>query len=238
MLLEVNNVTKHFGGLAALSGVSFKLEEGCILGLIGPNGAGKTTLFNCLAGTLRVTSGSVLFDGIDITGMKPFMIARLGLARSYQISRPFGSMTTLQNAMVGGFRGNRSYDKAESIATETLELVRLSGKKDIAAKHLNIGELKKLELAKALATRPRLLLLDEVMAGLTPAEVIEMAGIIKIINNSGVTLIIIEHIMEAVMSLSKRILALNFGEKIAEGTPSEVSANKEVIEAYFGSDEG
>ena len=237
MLLKLDNVTKKFGGLAAVSEVSFEIEEGTVLGLIGPNGAGKTTLFNCINGTLPITSGSIYFNGKDISKLKSHMISKLGIARSYQIVQPFGSMTALQNAMVGGFCKNRAYDRAEEIAVESLRLVNLENKKDVVAKHLNLGERKKLEIAKALSTQPQLLLLDEVMAGLTPAEVQEMVKIIQSINETGVTLIIIEHIMEAIMSLSRHIIVLNFGKKITEGSPAEVSANEEVIEAYFGVEE-
>jgi len=237
MLLKLDGVTKKFGGLSAVSGVSFEVEEGAVLGLIGPNGAGKTTLFNCINGTLPITSGAVYFDGEDISKLKSHMISKRGIARSYQIVQPFGNMTTLQNAMVGGFCKNKAYESAENIAMESLKLVNLDKKKDVVAKHLNLGERKKLEIAKALSTQPKLLLLDEVMAGLTPAEVQEMVRIIKSINGSGVTLIIIEHIMEAIMSLSKRIIVLNFGKKIMEGSPLLVSRSEEVIEAYFGMEE-
>ncbi|QOX62635.1 ABC transporter ATP-binding protein [Anoxybacterium hadale] len=238
MILQVESVTKKFGGLSAVSEVSLEIEEGNIIGLIGPNGAGKTTLFNCINGTLPITEGKIVFDGVDITRKKSHEIAKLGIARSYQIVQPFGNMTTLQNAMVGGFCKTKVYKEAEAIALRSLELVRLDHKKDLIAKHLNLGERKKLEIAKALSTQPKLLLLDEVMAGLTPSEVQEMVKIIHSINASGITLIIIEHIMEAIMSLSKRIVVLNFGKKIMEGTPEEVSSNQQVIEAYFGVEDG
>ena len=238
MILQVESVTKKFGGLSAVSEVSLEIEQGNVIGLIGPNGAGKTTLFNCINGTLPITEGKIIFDGVDITRKKSHEIAKLGIARSYQIVQPFGNMTTLQNAMVGGFCKTKVYKEAETIALRSLELVRLDHKKDLVAKHLNLGERKKLEIAKALSTQPKLLLLDEVMAGLTPSEVQEMVKIIHSINESGVTLIIIEHIMEAIMSLSKRIVVLNFGKKIMEGTPEEVSSNQQVIEAYFGVEDG
>lgn len=238
MLLKIESVTKKFGGLSAVSEVSLEVEQGTILGLIGPNGAGKTTLFNCINGTLPITEGKILFDGADISHKKSYEIAKSGIARSYQIVQPFGNMTTLQNAMVGGFCKTKIYKEAEEIALRSLELVHLDHKKDVIAKHLNLGERKKLEIAKALSTQPKLLLLDEVMAGLTPIEVQEMVRIIHSINASGVTLIIIEHIMEAIMSLSKRIIVLNFGKKIMEGSPQEVSSNQQVIEAYFGVEDG
>ena len=238
MILQVESVTKKFGGLSAVSEVSLEVEQGDMIGLIGPNGAGKTTLFNCINGTLPITEGKIIFDGVDITRKKSHEIAKLGIARSYQIVQPFGNMTTLQNAMVGGFCKTKVYKEAEAIALRSLELVRLDHKKNLVAKHLNLGERKKLEIAKALSTQPKLLLLDEVMAGLTPTEVQEMVKIIHSINASGITLIIIEHIMEAIMSLSKRVVVLNFGKKIIEGTPEEVSSNPQVIEAYFGVEDG
>lgn len=238
MLLKIDSVTKKFGGLSAVSGVSFELEQGTILGLIGPNGAGKTTLFNCINGTLPITEGTITFDGNQISGKKSHEIAKLGISRSYQIVQPFGNMTTLQNAMVGAFCKTKNYNEAEEIAMRSLELVQLGHKKDLVARYLNLGERKKLEIAKALSTQPKLLLLDEVMAGLTTTEVYEMVKIIQSINASGITIIIIEHIMEAIMTLSNRIMVLNFGKKIMEGSPEEVSTNQQVIEAYFGVEGG
>ncbi|MEG2199808.1 MAG: ATP-binding cassette domain-containing protein, partial [Anaerovorax sp.] len=167
MLLKIDSISKAFGGLKALSNVSLELEEGIILGLIGPNGAGKTTLFNCINGTLPVSSGTITFNGEDITHKKSHVIAKLGIARSYQVVQPFGNMTTLQNAMVGAFCKTGKYKEAEAIALKSLETVKLDHKKDLVAKYLNLGERKKLEIAKALSTQPKLLLLDEVMAGLT-----------------------------------------------------------------------
>lgn len=238
MLLKVDSVTKKFGGLSALSQVSFEVEQGTVLGLIGPNGAGKTTLFSCITGALPLTDGSITFKGERISGKKSHQIAKAGIARSYQIVQPFGNMTTLQNAMVGGFCRTNSYSRAEEIALKALETVHLERKKESIAKTLNLGERKKLEIAKALATEPELLLLDEVMAGLTTQEVKEMVKIIQSINASGITIMVIEHIMEAIMSLSRSIMVLNFGKKIVEGTPEEVKNNQQVIDAYFGIEGG
>ena len=237
MLLEVENVTKKFGGLSAVSDLSFTLEQGAILGLIGPNGAGKTTLFGCINGTIPITKGKITFDGQVVSGNKSYQNAKLGIARSYQIVQPFGNMTTLQNAMVGAFCNTNDYKKAESIALKSLETVKLLKKKDIVAKYLNLGERKKLEIAKALSTQPKLLLLDEVMSGLNTTEVYEMLEIIKSLNKSGITLIIIEHIMEAIMNISEKIMVLSFGEKIAEGTPEQIIEDPQVIQAYFGIEE-
>ena len=236
-LLEVKNLTKRFGGLQALSNVTFSLEAGEILGLIGPNGAGKTTLFNCINGTFPPTAGSVVWKGQAITGKKAYQIARLGIVRSYQVVQPFRGMTTLQNAMVGAFCKTESYKEAESIAEEALEKVHLGHKSSLMANYLNLGERKKLEVAKAIATRPDLLLLDEVMAGLNTREVMEMLQIIRSLRDEGTTIILIEHIMEAIMNISDRIMVLSFGRKIAEGTPEEISRNEDVIEAYFGVEE-
>lgn len=238
MLLQIESISKQFGGLSALSNVSFGLEEGSILGIIGPNGAGKSTMFGCITGSIPLSSGTITFRGKQISGKKPHEIAKEGIARSYQIVQPFGNMTALQNAMVGGFCNNPRYADAEKVAFEALKTVGLEKKKDSVAKTLNLGERKKLEIAKALSTQPKLLLLDEVMAGLTTQEVMEMVGIIRQINASGVTVMIIEHIMEAIMSLSGHIVVLSFGKKIAEGTPKEVSENQEVIDAYFGIEGG
>jgi len=238
MLLKVDSVTKKFGGLSALSEVSFEVEQGTILGLIGPNGAGKTTLFSCITGVQSITNGNITFKGEKISGKKSHQIAKAGIARSYQIVQPFGSMTALQNAMVGAFCKTNNYNKAEEIALKALKTVNLEHKWDVEAKTLNLGERKKLEIAKALAVEPELLLLDEVMAGLTTTEVKEMVKIIQSINASGTTIMVIEHIMEAIMSLSRRIIVLSFGKKIAEGSPEEVKNNQQVIEAYFGIEGG
>ena len=234
MLMEVKSVTKRFGGLAALSDVSFNIEEGAIIGIIGPNGAGKTTLFNCICGLLDITDGDVVFCGESVKGLPPYKMADKGIARAFQIVKPFGNMTTLQNVMVGAFCKTDHYAEAEKLAMEALKKVGLESRANVMAKHLNLGQRKRLEIAKALATQPRLLLLDEVMAGLTPPEVKDMVEVIRDINRSGVTILLIEHIMDAIMSLSHHIVVISFGKKIAEGTPEEIAHNEQVQEAYFG----
>lgn len=237
MLMKVDNVTKKFGGLAALSNVSFEIEEGKILGIIGPNGAGKTTLFNCVCGLYPVTDGDIIYKGESIKGLSTHEVAQKGIARAFQIVKPFGNMTTLQNVMVGAFCNTKNYAEAEKVAMDALKKVYLDKWANTMAKNLNLGQRKRLEIAKALAIQPELLLLDEVMAGLTPPEVREIVKVIKEVNESGVTILLIEHIMEAIMSLSDNIVVISFGKKIAEGSPAEVAANKQVQEAYFGKED-
>ncbi|MDR1571445.1 MAG: branched-chain amino acid ABC transporter ATP-binding protein/permease [Clostridiales Family XIII bacterium] len=237
-VLELVSVSKSFGGLKALNGLSLSVREGELLGLIGPNGSGKTTLFDCVTGALPLSGGKVLFRGADISRMKPWEIARAGIARSYQVTQPFGGMSVLGNAMVGAFCVTGDYGEAEAAAAASLMAVGLSHKSGAPAKSLNIGERKKLEIAKALSARPSLLLLDEVMAGLTPTEVAEMGEIVASINRSGVTVVMIEHIMEAVTSLCERVAVLNFGEKIMEGAPREALESPEVAAAYLGAADG
>ena len=234
MLMEVKSVTKRFGGLAALSDVSFNIEEGAIIGIIGPNGAGKTTLFNCICGLLDITDGDVVFCGESVKGLPPYKMADKGIARAFQIVKPFGNMTTLQNVMVGAFCKTDHYAEAEKLAMEALRKVGLESRANVMAKHLNLGQRKRLEIAKALATQPRLLLLDEVMAGLTPPEVKDMVEVIRDINRSGVTILLIEHIMKAVVSLCEKVIVLHHGEKIAEGTPEQVMNDPYVMEVYLG----
>ena len=234
MILQAENLTKAFGGLAALKEVSFGIEEGEILGLIGPNGAGKTTLFNVISGFFRPDQGRVVFAGETVSHLKAPRLCRSGLARTFQVVKPFGNLTVLQNVMVGGFLRTADPGLARERALEVMDLVGLSGRRDTPAKSLTISDRKRLEVARALATRPRLLLLDEVMAGLNPTELVQMLEILKRIRDRGVTLLVIEHIMAAIMTISERILVLHHGEKIAEGVPREVAGDKRVIDAYLG----
>lgn len=233
-LLEVKNVTKQFGGLTAVNSVDMEVHEGQIVGIIGPNGAGKTTLFSCIAGSHVPTKGSIKFNGTEIAGKKPYDICKLGVTRTFQVVKPFANKTVLYNTTVGAFAKTNLLDKAEEKAMEVLKLIDLYDKKDIPAKNLTLPERKRLELARALATEPKLLLLDEVMAGLRPSEVAEMLPVIRKINSVGVSIIIVEHIMQAIMNLSEKVYVINFGKKIAEGDPHKVVAEEEVIKAYLG----
>jgi branched-chain amino acid transport system ATP-binding protein len=234
MILKVDGVTKTFGGLAALKGVSFEVAEGAILGLIGPNGAGKTTLFNVISGSYAPDKGEVLFAGEPVSHLKAYDICRRGLARTFQVVKPFGNLTVLQNVMVGSFLRTPDARQAREQAMEVLEFVGLARQEGKVARSLTISDRKRLEVARALATRPRVLLLDEVMAGLNPTELTEMVETMRRIRQSGVTLIVIEHIMAAIMTVSERIVVLHHGEKIAEGSPQEVAKDRRVIDAYLG----
>lgn len=236
MLLQVHNVSKSFGGLQALLDVSFELPDGQILGLIGPNGAGKTTLFNVINCIYPPTAGRVVFRGTDITGKKPYDVARMGMARTHQIVRPLSELTVRENVMVGAcYGGNgRSMHQAGQIADEVMAFVGLAERGEQLAGSLNVAQKKRLELARALAARPQLLLLDEVLAGLNPSEVAGMVETIRQIRDTGVTIIIIEHLMHALMKLADQVLVLEFGQLIANGTPEEVTNNPAVIEAYLG----
>jgi len=236
MILQVRGVTKQFGGLTAVSNVTYDLPEGQILGLIGPNGAGKTTLFNVINGVYPITSGQYFFRGQDITGLKTYHMARLGLARTHQIVKPLNELTVRENAMVGACFGHQGHNlsRAAQIADEVLEFVGLATRADQLAGNLNVAQKKRLEMARALASRPYLLLLDEVLAGLNPSEISAMLETIRQIQVQGVTIIMIEHVMHAIMNVSERIIVLNFGELIAEGTPEEIANNEQVIKAYLG----
>ncbi|MFG6114152.1 ABC transporter ATP-binding protein [Halobacillus sp. MO56] len=234
MIIQVKDVSKHFGGLKAVNNVNFDVNSQEIVGIIGPNGAGKTTLFNLISGSLPVTSGSVLFKGDDITSQKPYVICKKGIGRTYQVVKPFGNISVLENVMVGAFNKVKSAKEARAYSLEILNRVGLYKKKDLVGNSLTIADKKRLEVAKALATQPEVLLLDEVMAGLNPTEVKEMLPIIKSLRERGTTILLIEHIMEVVMNVCDRIVVVHHGEKIAEGTPDEIANNDEVITAYLG----
>ena len=237
-MLEGSRVTKYFGGLAAVKNVDFIVKEREIVGLIGPNGAGKTTLFNLISGVYRPTSGKILFEGRDITKLKPYEICHLGIGRTYQIVKPFLNMTTLENVMVGVMFGKKksiSIREARAQALKWLEYVGLEEKKDMPAASLTLASRKMLEVARALATEPKLILLDEVVAGLNPAETLRAMDLIRRIRDElGITVFWVEHVMRAVMGTAERIIVLHHGEKIAEGTPKEIAADERVIEAYLG----
>ncbi|MHB1406064.1 MAG: ABC transporter ATP-binding protein [Desulfitobacteriaceae bacterium] len=233
-LLSASSLTKKFLGLVAVKEVDLSINQGEILGLIGPNGAGKTTLFNMLSGYYRADGGQVVFNGEDVTGLSPHEICKKGLARTFQIVKPFGKLSSLENVMVGAFNRAKSYSEATEIAERYLAFVGLDHKKDTQVKELTIGDQRRLEMARALATGPRLLLLDEVMAGLTPTEVSLVMDLVQKVRQDGVTVLMIEHIMAALMKLSDRVLVLHHGEKLAEGTPEEIVNNPKVAEAYLG----
>lgn len=236
-ILEGEGVRKHFGGLAAVTHVDFHIDQGKILGLIGPNGAGKTTLFNLISGSLLPTSGVIRFKGENITGLRPHKICKRGMARTFQLVKLFGNMTVLENVLLGSLFGTsmvmrESNAKRESL--ELLEFVGLSAMEGVLARDLTMANQKRLEVARALATKPELLLLDEVMAGLTPTEVGSAIELIRKIGNRGITVFMIEHVMKAIMTVSDRIIVLHHGEKIAEGIPEEIATNPKVIEIYLG----
>ena len=233
-LLEVRNLTMKFGSLLANSDVSFDVEEGTIVGLIGPNGAGKTTLFNCVAGLYKPAGGKVTFDGRDVTGHPSWKMARLGLARTFQVVRPLKEMTVYENILVGAYMRFSDTAKANEVAEHCVELCFLGDLRDKLAGGLTIGNKKRLEVARSLATGPKLLLLDESVAGLTSTEVKEMVEVIVRLKEEGVTILMVEHIMEAIMPIADKIVVLASGKKIAEDTPRAVINDPTVITAYFG----
>ena len=232
-ILQVNALSKWFGGLQAVKDVSFSLKRGELLGLIGPNGAGKTTAFNMIAGYLKPNSGSVNFAGRDMTGRKPWDICRAGVARTFQLSKPFGDMNVIENLMVGGFARHTDRSRNQAGAFEIAELLGLADRAGTEAQSLTAFDRRKLELGRALCTEPQLLLMDEVVAGATPSEAEEMVQLVMKVRDRGVSILIVEHVMKVIMSLSDRVIVFDHGELIADGKPADVVARPEVLKAYF-----
>lgn len=233
-ILEVNNLTKRFRGLVAVNDFSFSLNESEILGLIGPNGAGKTTVFNTIVGYYKPDSGRVIFQGEDITGLKPYQVCRRGIARTFQVTKPFLDSTVLDNVMVGGFAQAHSAAEAREIAWKALETVEFSDRAEAMGHEINVPDRKRLEMARALATGAKLLLLDEPMSGLTPSEKGHIIDLLRRINEQGFTLVVVEHDMRAVMTLCSHIMLMDRGAKLVEGTPGEVANDPKAITAYLG----
>ena len=232
--LVIRNLSRRFGGLRAVRDLSFAVNEGETVALIGPNGAGKTTSFNLITGYYRPNSGSVLAFGRELVGLRPHSICDHGLARTFQVARPFGKMTVLANVMTGAFLRDHRVEIAREQACEAIAFVGLSAKEHTPARDLTTIDQRRLELARALATQPRLLLLDEVMAGLNPAEIDQAVALVSKLSQRGLTIVIVEHVMRAIMAVARHIIVLDHGQKIAEGKPSEVVVNRNVIRAYLG----
>jgi branched-chain amino acid transport system ATP-binding protein len=233
--LVVRGLNKRFGGLRAVQDVSFSVQENETVALIGPNGAGKTTSFHLMTGFHRPDSGSVLAFGREIVGLKPHDICALGLARTFQVAKPFGAMTVLDNVMTGAFLRDRHVATAREKAREAIEFVGLAAREQTAAKDLTTIDQRRLEMARALATQPKILLLDEVMAGLNPAEIDQAVALVGKLSQRGLTIVIVEHVMRAIMAVARRIVVLDHGQKIAEGNPKQIVENPEVVRAYLGS---
>ena len=233
-ILKCDGVTKRFGGLVAVDNVSISVKKGEFVGLIGPNGAGKTTLFNCISGYYKPDKGRIYFKGIDVTGKPPYVLAKLGMGRTFQIVKPLPRLTVLENVIISVLLKTEDIEDAYKKAVDMLDYVGLRDKMLLPARSLNVAEKKRLELARALALDPELLLLDEVVAGLNPTETDNMLNLLRDIHKKGHTIIMVEHVMRAVMNVSERIIVLHHGRVIAEGTPSEVANNSQVIEVYLG----
>ncbi|HXZ01643.1 MAG TPA: ABC transporter ATP-binding protein [Stellaceae bacterium] len=232
--LVVRNLSKRFGGLRAVRDLSFSVDEGETVALIGPNGAGKTTSFNLITGYHRCDAGSVVAFGRELVGLRPYDICAHGLARTFQVARPFGKMTVLANVMTGALLRDKTLALAREKAREAISFVGLSAREHVPARDLTTIDQRRLEMARALATAPRLLLLDEVMAGLNPAEIDQAVALVGRLSERGLTIVIVEHVMRAIMAVARRLVVLDHGQKIAEGSPAEIVANEEVIRAYLG----
>jgi len=233
-LLQAKGITKRFGGLVAVNNFDISVEEGEIVGLIGPNGAGKTTAFNLISGFLELTSGEVHFDGRDITNLRPDQVCKRGLARTFQVVKPFAQLSVLENVMVGAYNRTNSQVEAQNHAEEIIHFLGLEKIAQENAGSLSVAYRKRLELAKTLATKPKIILLDEAMAGLRPKETDEIIELVRQVRKMGISLLIVEHVMRVIMALAERIVVIHHGEKLAEGTPEDIAINQDVIDAYLG----